>query len=355
MTKLKSISVAITLSCILIGVSSCDNDLVYEYEGDCAPKVQFIFKKHRQALNEIGGRETDAFYSTIESVHLFVFRSETGELVSDIYQTTENLLSAADIKVGQSTDKCYLPVDLAPGKYRFVAWCGLNEIDNNNAFYLNPGNSRTTYTDCKVKLSDATGMPVSDARYEAVYFGSLNEFEVLAGEDAPVIPIELTKDSNEISVWVQHATQTFADGDYYVVYTDANGAMSFDDNSITNPSRLEYHAYSTSLLNSNTEYNGSEMETGALVAHISTSRLMQANENDARLEVRARDGQTVFSIPFIKYVLNLQTFTRNAQYYLDCEDTYNCSFYLTGESGTWTPSRIIINNWVVVPDQNSDI
>ena len=140
-----------------------------------------------------------------------------------------------------------------------------------------------------------------------------------------------------------------------MVYTDANGTMRFEDNAMASDTPLEYYPYETALLTTDTEYNGDKMETGALVAHISTSRLMEAHKDDAKIEVRTKDGQTVFSIPFIKYVLQLQTFTQNGQYYLDCEDTYNCSFYLTGEGGTWMPVQIIINNWVRVPDQNSTL
>ena len=108
-------------------------------------------------------------------------------------------------------------------------------------------------------------------------------------------------------------------------------------------------------MTSSTEYNGSLVEAGALVAHISTARLMAAHQKDARLEVRNREGNTVFSIPFIQYLLEMQTFTSDGQYYLDCEDTYQCSFYLTGENGLWMPARIIINNWVRVPDQTGSI
>lgn len=352
MTKLKSISIAALLFTFLLATTSCDN-LVYEDEGDCTPKVQFVFKKHRQALNAIEGRASDVFYSTVGSVHLFVYDAETGELVYDKHEKTENLKSAAELSIGSGADKCFMPVKLPKGKYRLVAWCGLNDDDNNNAFRLNAVDTRTAYSACSVKLDEQTGRPVNAEKYESLYHGCVREVEISVGPEGQIIPIELTKNTNEIAVWVQHTSQTFAEGDYEVVYTDANGTMKFEDNAVPEGERLEYHPYKTSLLTTTTEYNGAEMETGALVAHISTARLMEAHSNDARLEVRTKEGQTVFSIPFIKYVLQLQTFTNDGQYYLDCEDAYNCSFYLTGENGAWMPARIIINNWVVVPEQNS--
>lgn len=339
---------------IFLATTSCDDSFIFDGEGDCTPHVQFVFKKHRHALGQIPGRETDAFYSVVESVHLFIYDANTGELVFDKAEKTENLKSAIDLDLGDNSDRCYMPVDLAPGEYRMVAWCGFDENDSNNAFRLTSQSAAERYSQCEVKLAQ-TNLPVHNEKYDAAYHGMKIVDINFDSDSQQIIPIELTKNTNDIAVWVQHASKTFSEGDYEVVYTDANGTMHFEDNSMLSRDRLEYHPHTTSLLTANTEYNGAEMETGALVAHLSTSRLMEAHKNDARLEVRAKDGQTVFSIPFIKYVLNLQTFTNNDQYYLDCEDTYNCSFYLTGESGTWMPARIIINNWVVVPSQNSDI
>ena len=355
MTNLKSILMTVLLSTILMGATSCDNNLVYEDAGDCTPKIQFIFKKHRHALQSLSGRETDAFYSTVETVHLFVYDAQTGQLVLDRTAKTENLKSAAELKVGSNHEKCYMPVDLKPGKYHIVAWCGLDESDNNNAFHLTENASRGRYAECQVKLSEQSGHPLNLEKYDALYHGTVREVEITLTAEGQIIPLELTKNTNDIAVWVQHTTKTFNEDDYEVVYTDANGSMKFEDNTMNSDRKLEYRAHTKKILTASTEYNGEEMETGALVAHISTSRLMEAHLNDAKLEVRTKDGQTVFSIPFLKYVLELQTLSSDNQYYLDCEDTYNCSFYLSGESGTWMPSRIIINNWVLVPNQKNPL
>lgn len=350
---------------MLIVMASCDDNLIFEKEGDCSPKVQFVFKKHRQALHQIPGRESDAFYSVVKSVHLFVYDLETGELVFDKAEDTENLSTASELNLGTGNERCFMNVDLGPGRYRMVAWGGLDATDENNAFRLKEG-SRAAYSHCEVKLAEE-GKPVNDYQYDALYHGAVWEVEVKStGNGTQIIPVELTKNTNDINIWVQHTSQTFEKGDYEVVYTDSNGTMHFEDNSLTDPSVLEYHPHAQSLLTSDTEYNGSLVKTGALIAHVSTSRLL-ANHSDARLEVRDREGNTVFSVPFIKYVLEMQTFVkpqatksdgRDYQYYLDCEDTYNCTFYLTGdreENGAWVPAMIIINNWVKVPDQKEEI
>lgn len=353
MSKLKSITALFLLAAMLPAAVSCEK--IFDNEGDCSPKVQFIFKKHRQALHSVEGREFNAFYSEVETLHLFVYDAATGALVFETVRRSDELHSAAELNIGPGADRCYLPVDLKPGRYRFVAWCGLDSNDSNNAFSLGQTARSGQYTHCSVKREAETQMPVHEARYESLYHGMTVAEVTYGSAQGRIIPVELTKDTNDIAVWVQHTTKTFGEDDYEVVYTDANGSMRFEDNSMADDSRLEYRAYATSLLTADTQYNGQEMKTGALVAHISTSRLM-ASHRDARLEVRSKEGQTVFSIPFIEYVLELQTFTSNGQYYLDCEDTYNCSFYLsTKDDGTWTPFQIIINTWVVVPKQSDDI
>ena len=350
MRKLQSIFAAAVFSSLLFAAVSCDR--VFDDEQDCSPKIKFEFRKHRQALQTVNGKPADVFSATVGSVHLFVYDAGSGRLVFEQYAAADRLKSEAELRIGSGSDKCYLPVDLAPGQYRIVAWCGLDESDQNNAFALGEAaRAAQSYAACSVKLA-ASGRPVNDEKYEALYHGAVAAITVRAAGE--VIPVELTKNTNDIAVWVQHTSATFEKGDYEVVYTDANGTMKFEDNSLTDDRPLEYHPHTTSLLTTSTEYNGAQVEAGALVAHISTARLLAARQADARLEVRNRAGHTLFSIPFIRYLLEMQTFTSDGQYYLDCEDTYNCSFYLSGENETWMPSCIIINNWVRVPDQVED-
>lgn len=352
MRTLLRIFAVVVFSSMLCAAVSCER--IFDDEQDCSPTIKFEFRKHRQALQSVNGKPADVFGATVESVHLFVYDAQSGQLVLEEFADAGRLRSEASLGIGPGSDKCCLPVGLEPGTYRLVVWCGLDETDQNNAFALgSAARAAGDYEWCSVKRSDSDGQPVADAKYDAIYHGAIAEVTVKgAGE---VIPVELTKDTNEIAVWVQHTTALFDQGDYEVVYTDANGTMRFDDNTVVGNERLEYRPYNTSMLTAETEYNGSLVEAGALVAHLSTARLVATHQDDARLEVRNRDGATVFSIPFIKYLLEMQTFTSDRQYYLDCEDTYNCSFYLSGDGDRWMPAMIIINNWVKVPDQSGSI
>lgn len=359
---------SLVFSSVLFAAVSCER--IFEGEQDCSTdstKIKFEFRKHRQALQSVNGRVADVFDSEVASVHLFVYNAESGQLVFEKFERTENLKTEAEMNIGTGSDKCYMPVDLEPGTYKLVVWCGLDENDQSNAFELDKTTRGTEeYEACNVKLTENPAVPVHDGKFDALFHGKVDN--VTLTEPGEVIPLQLTKNTNDIAVWVQHLSASFGSGEYEVVYTDANGSMKFEDNTLAGNEKLEYHAHTTSILSTETEYNGDLVQAGALVAHISTSRLSAAHKEDAKLEVRNRSGETVFSIPFIKYLLEMQTFTSDGQYYLDCEDTYYCSFYLSGggnsggggddeddEGERWFPARIIINNWVRVPDQTDSV
>ena len=330
-------------------VSSCNDSFIYDNEGDCRMKVKFEFTKNRQALHTKDGIGPDAFAKTVTSVHLFVLDAESGELVFDKTENVDNLI-----------DGCIMPVDLDPGEYTFIAWCGLDSNDENNAFELQH-NYTTRAGDDKLAIKMASDSePVHDDQFDAVYHGITRNVKVDYHNIGSTVIVPVVKDTNEINVWIQHPYASLDKGDYYVVYEDANGEIDFTDNTIlSEDKKLEYKAYDTQILQANTEYNGEMMESGAMIAHLSVSRLMANHAEDARIVIRNKNGTEVFAIPFIEFVLGLQTFTKQGtdkdhQWYLDCEDTYNCSFFFTGYDQTWTAFRIIVNNWVVVPDQNQE-
>lgn len=329
-------------------VSSCSDSFIYEYEGDCRMKVKFEFTKHRQALQTFDGVGPDAFAKTVTSVHLFVLDAQSGDLVFEQTESTSNLI-----------DGCIMPVDLDPGEYTFIAWCGLDSNDENNAFELQHKYGSRAGEDGKLSLKMANATePVHKEKYDDVYHGIVRNFTVNFDNMGEIVTVPVVKDTNDLNIWIQHPYASLDKGDYYVVYEDANGEIDFTDNVlISEDKQLSYKAYETTILQSNTQYNGEMMESGTMIVHMSVSRLMANHAENARLVIRNNLGTEVFAIPFIKFVLGLQTFTKqdtekDEQWYLDCEDTYNVSFFFTGYDQTWTAFRIIVNNWVVVPDQD---
>ena len=329
-------------------VSACDDSFIFDNEGDCSTKVKFVFTKNRQALRSKTGEGPDAFATSVSGVHLFVFNEDTQELAFEKFESADNLI-----------DGCMMPVDLPEGNYSFVAWCGLDSNDENNAFELQHSYTRADGDNCHIKMASESE-PVHSQKYEALYHGRISNVAVSNSDISRVIELPVVKNTNDIAIWLQNPDASFDSKEYTVTYEDANGVIHFSDNSIISEDKtLRYRPHTSSLLATETEYNGDLVESGALISHISVSRLMASHEDDAKIVVRNPEGEVVFSVPFIKYVLRMQDFTDGAakdnQWYLDCEDTYHCSFYLAGAAdGTWSATRIIINNWVVVPKQNNE-
>lgn len=346
--KIVRLLTSATLLVIIMLTSACNDSFIFDKEGDCTTKVKFVFKRNRQALPSKTGEGPDAFSTSVSSVHLFVFDEETKEMVMEKYESADNMI-----------DGCIMPIDLPEGKYTFVAWCGLDQNDENNAFELQHTYTRAGEENCHIKMEN-DNEPVHHQKFDALYHGKTTNITISNADESRIIEVPVVKNTNDIAIWIQNPDASFATDEFSVSYEDANGVIHFHDNTLlSEDKKLKYQPHTTSILTTETEYNGDKVESGALISHVSVSRLMASHKNDARIVVRNKEGQEVFSVPFIKYVLQMQTFTdgkeKDDQWYLDCEDTYHCSFYLAGSGdGTWIATTIIINNWVVVPEQNQE-
>ncbi len=93
-----------------VALASCDS-AIYDDEGDCSVRYHVGFRYKKNVL------DVDAFASQVKSVSLFVF-DRNGTLVATKTESGEALA-----REGYS-----MQVDVAPGRYDLVAWCGLTEL-----------------------------------------------------------------------------------------------------------------------------------------------------------------------------------------------------------------------------------
>ena len=357
--NLKSIMIPALLLLAALGMASCDDNLVYEKEGDCTPKVQFVFKKHRQALHSQPGREADVFYATVGTVHLFVFDEESGELVYEQFENTENLKSASDLNIGSQTEKCYMPVDLNPGRYRFIAWCGLE--NNEDHFTLQKNVSRPEHLTCTMTRSvDSEDNTVyCDKNLKPLFHGRLShKFPDKQGDHYATV--YLTKNTNYIQLALHHNAGELESDRFSVTMEDTNGYLAHD-NSLLSDDLIQYRPWSQrggvvdmDMLNYSTK--AAEEGTGFLVAELATSRLMA--DNDPRLTVTDKQtGQAVFSLPLVKYLLMMKSdryAAMDGQEYLDREDEYSVIVFLENSKNNegWLAAQIVINGWHIVNNGN---
>lgn len=97
---------------VLFLITSCDS-LIYEHEGDCLVSYRLKFRY------DMNLKFADAFAHEVKSVRLYAFNME-GELVWQASEQGEVLAS----------ENYVMTLDLAPGKYRLVAWCGLGNEES---------------------------------------------------------------------------------------------------------------------------------------------------------------------------------------------------------------------------------
>ena len=105
-------AVALTAVITVSALSSCG--MIYEDEGDCNTycDVRFVYDRNMEFA--------DAFASKVEAVDLYVFDAD-GKFLRQVSERGDAL----------KADGYRMPLDLQPGRYTVLAWCGLDgELDS---------------------------------------------------------------------------------------------------------------------------------------------------------------------------------------------------------------------------------
>ena len=331
----KAIVFVMTICC-----SACGS--IFDDEGDCSPHyfVRFVY--------DMNMLRADAFATQVGSVDLYVFDAETGAYVRHFSDKGEALASG----------NYRMPLDLAPGNYEFIAWCGL--ADNNEDFVVAQSVGKPSdLTATMARSYDAKGA-YSNRNLHALFHGSL-QVELPDAEGEHVVTVKLTKDTNNINLSLQHAAGPLDPSRFEVTMTDDNGMMACD-NSLLADEQIEYRPWrqdsgkldvtTTKAVNDDEEEGN---EAGFLIAELSTARLM-ANHTCRINIVDKQEDKVVFSIPFVQWALMLRSANHASmsdQEYLDREDEYNLMVFLADKGESWMSVAIYINGWHII--DNGDV
>lgn len=314
-----------------LAFSACDNQ-IYDDEGDCEPHyfVRFVY--------DMNMLYTDAFATQVNSVDLYVFDAETGKYITH-FEDAGDALKSGDYKM--SLD------NLAPGKYEFVAWCGL--ANNNQDFTVPTNIAQLEDLTCTMARSYDEQVAYSDRNLHALYHGSL-EVDLPKTEGNHIYTVKLTKDTNNINLSLQHMADELDPERFEITVTDANGLLAYD-NSLIDSQSIEYRPWSVRSGSVDVDNNGKP--ASFLQTEFSTSRLMTDHELRINI-IDKEENKTIFSIPLVKWALQLRSANyanMDAQEYLDREDEYNLMVFLAGDDETWIAKQIIINGWHVIENE----
>lgn len=338
------------LTTILIGTAACDST-IYDNEGDCSVHYRVNF---RYTKNIVGA---DAFGPQVTRVHLYVFDKQ-GRLV--INKTAER----------QPTDdnRFFMEIDVPPGKYDMLAWCeGASDIDRATAFVIGQNTVPTVIDDLCAELplqSEATEQ-YSDRDIDRLYHGIAAD--VVCPDTYGTIdldPIYLTRDTKHLSVLLQNLDGSpIGENEFSFAIEAANNVLDYRNNVISD-TPFNYRPWSVERTSASFDRNDPETQHGrntrvqteanGLLAELTTGRLVAGRT--PKLVVRNNDGEEVIRIDLIRYLLLVKSKYEGAnsdQNYLDRCDDYTLMFFI--QNGSWSKAKIYINNWRVVPPQDTEL
>ena len=323
---------------IVLCCTACGS--VFDDEGDCDPRyfVRFVY--------DMNMLRADAFASQVSSVDLYVFDAESGAYVTHLSDKGEALASGS----------YRMPLNLAPGKYDLIAWCGL--ADNGEDFTVAQTVAQPGDLKCMMARSRDEKGAYSNRNLHALFHGLLS-VELPDAEGEHVYTVKLTKDTNNINLSLNHTAGPLDPERFEVTMTDENGLMAHD-NSLLTDEQIEYRPWSllSGSLDVTTSRADASDDDGSnqgsfLKAEISTARLMA--DHDCRINIVDKEqGKVVFSIPLVQWALLLRSDNHASmgdQEYLDREDEYNLMVFLTdnaGSTGGWMAMEIFINGWHII-------
>ncbi|MCS2337098.1 MULTISPECIES: FimB/Mfa2 family fimbrial subunit [unclassified Bacteroides] len=325
--KTTTLPVLMLLS-VLFVMTACDG--IYEDEGDCSVHYHVKFRY------DMNMKFADAFAHEVNSVTLYVLDEQNNV----VWQGSEQGEALAQ-------EGYAMEVDVAPGSYSLLAWCGLA---GGNSFVV-PVSSCKEDLICSLKREhklDGTAYVKEDLN--RLYHGYLEKQTFSSEEGTHTFVVPLVKNTNNIRVVLQHLSGEPVDKDKFTFsITDENGVMNWD-NKLLSDEPVTYYAWHTDSGTAGIDDVDSRTVSSfsAAIAELTTARLVK--EKAPRLKVTNDKGETVFSIPLIDYALLVKgEYNRRMddQEYLDRQDEYNMVFFLD-EGDRWMDAYIYINSWKVV-------
>ena len=318
--------------------SSCE--LVRDDLAECPSpslELRFVYDYNMEFAN--------AFHKQVDCLSAYFFDAD-GQLVA-VEKVTDTALLA---------DENYrMKPQLPEGDYHVVAYGGM-ECEH-ASFSPTSMTEGSLLNDLHVQLNPACLIDNERFRLHNHYYGAA-DFTVSLKEDTRAT-VEMMRNTNSIQVALQHTNGTPVDcNDFIFEITDDNN--DFDhENSLLPTGEITYKPWNTDNRTTGTTGEPDNSDWSAAVAQFTTSRLVKptaANNKQtaSRLHVRrVKDGETVFSIPLVNYILLFKHDNSGAgldgmsdQEYLDRENAWNFVFFLDQE-GMWIRSRLIINDWEV--------
>ena len=331
----RRIILALSMVAAMLGSSSCENELIFEGEGDCGVNYRIRFKY------DYNIKFADAFANEVNSVALYVF-DENDVLVEEIATTDKEALSSGSFEI---------PLELEPGKYTLLAWGGLmNEESFDMLAQTESGMTKLQELQVRMhrQYDDQDNAKVSEDLLP-LFHGTM-PLEVTSVPGTYTETMSLMKNTNAIRILLHEMSGEEMDADKFIFeINDDNGFYDWD-NTLLDDEMITYSAWHQQTGSAEVEDGDVKATTSVSVALAElTIGRMRAGSSPV-LHIRNREtGEDVFRIPVADYALLVKgNYRKNMgdQEYLDRQDEYTMTFFL--DEGEWVSSVVYINSWRVV-------
>ena len=237
-----------------------------------------------------------------------------------------------------------LPLDLASGTYRLMAWGGLDEAD----YTWSTPQPGDLIGDWKMAVkADADDAPANTVGRELTgLFYGLKELTLPLPEEEGDILLPLVKNTNKLRLVLidTDGGTTLAPTDFTVEATTVVGDLDAANQPLTS-APFSWRPYYTGTA----RVNGTDGKTAysAAIYELNTLRLLDGTATSLRI---TRQGETA---PFLSVDLTGLLLTRmeshdiGPQEYLDRQDEYTVLVYLDRRDGKTHYLEIIVNNWTI--------
>ena len=287
---------------------------------------------------------SNSFAEQVDEVHLFVFDDE-GTYIKTIHDKGDHIKQA---------NYNLTLTNLRKGDYHLVA-VGANNENKDALSHLEltkmiSGETRVQDLTAKLKGLDAG----------AIFKTALNNYligQIATAESSKQVNFTIpTKKINEQIrvVLIDESDRELTTDDISVRLDDLNGhrEIKFNYDVISKGSTLTYHPYHYKKVQprDNTGLSHTPEKINATAAEFSTLRLTEKQE--LKLILTDKNGKTIFNKNIIDllYLLKAEgdiASNMSFQEYLDREDNFAISLYVSADTTTWIVSKIVINGWII--------
>ena len=205
-----------------LALPGCDS-VIYDGEGDCSVNYRVKFRY------DMNLKFADAFASEVESVTLYLLDSD-GRVA---WQRTER---------GEALTKedYAMTVDVAPGTYDLLAWCGSTD---KGSFRIPESDSGKELTCTLKREKDSDGSAHMRDDLDRLYHGYLPDQNFGETEGTHTYVVPLVKNTNNVRVVLQQTSGAPLDEKRFSFrITAENGCMDWD-NELLPDEPVTYHAW----------------------------------------------------------------------------------------------------------------